>query len=488
MRRVSTPDEDVRILPTAPFLENGNASDYERLCPHRDYRACFVRSLKQRYDVHELQFVPPRGQPAAAAARSMFPRCALNRTLRSGLPTAFDDSFVARALAPAANHVHKPREAGTLAARLQRAARERSTRAHRRLSCDSSASALDAALLIVFGIPSMGTDRLATLRRRAARHTWLQHSAVGHRAVACFLVSAFEAAGPLETLEAEAVAEGDLLFLQAPETPMLVTQPTKYSAHRRLGRGMPTFKQYAFFQHVAALLPAVPFVAKVDDDSLVSLPTLLPLLARLRCLEYALVGAINWAAFVPRARDTGVMGDRCGFAWSRVEALTNFGREQGTGSHRHSPSCAALGAVLPFPYAAGAGYVLSAATLRFLATPLIARWAAEASGARREELQWQKYEDTTTGYWLTFAPQPVHYINVQRWVHNMLCHKQGHLWSKGGGMLRPPTDSTLLVHDLKSAGFSYAWHLVQHGAAKYDHETCLRSLRRARNHGRTGAA
>ena len=112
---------------------------------------------------------------------------------------------------------------------------------------------------------------------------------------------------------------------------------------------------------------------------------------------------------------------RCGFAWSRVEALTNFGREQGTGSHRHSPSCAALGAVLPFPYAAGAGYVLSAATLRFLATPLIARWAGEASGARREELQWQKYEDSTTGYWLSYAPQRVHYLNVYRWVHDMSC-------------------------------------------------------------------
>ena len=35
---------------------------------------------------------------------------------------------------------------------------------------------------------------------------------------------------------------------------------------------MPTFKQYAFFQHAAAMLPNVPYVGKLDDDTAANLP------------------------------------------------------------------------------------------------------------------------------------------------------------------------------------------------------------------------
>lgn len=197
----------------------------------------------------------------------------------------------------------------------------------------------------------------------------------------------------------------------------------------------------------------------------------------MRCLEFAYVGAMNWAGFVPRDDSTGVRGDRCGFAWSRVEALTNYGLATGAAeSVGHRPPCDTLGAVLPFPYAAGAGYVLSAASLRFIATDArVVDWVADAAGEGHEQLQWQKYEDTTTGYFLTFAPAPVHYINVQRWCHNHLCHKQGTLWSRGGGMLRPPTKATLLLHDLKHGSFGYAWELMERGAESYDHQSCLRA-------------
>ena len=94
---------------------------------------------------------------------------------------------------------------------------------------------------------------------------------------------------------------------------------------------MPTFKQYAFFQHAAAHWGVVPFVAKFDDDTAPSLRLLLPLLAAYhpRCPgspRLAFAGAINWAGFVPRADDFGVRGDRCGFGWSLRASLTNFGR------------------------------------------------------------------------------------------------------------------------------------------------------------------
>ena len=46
---------------------------------------------------------------------------------------------------------------------------------------------------------------------------------------------------------------------------------------------------------------------------------------------------------------------------------------------------------------------------------------AEAAGPEREALQWQKYEDTTTGYWLSFAPRRVHYVDLAVGVHDAAC-------------------------------------------------------------------
>lgn len=69
-----------------------------------------------------------------------------------------------------------------------------------------------------------------------------------------------------------------MLFLDAPETPYIIRTPTRYSNFTKMGRGMPTFKQYAFFQHAAALFPRIPFVGKIDDDTAPNLRLLVPLL------------------------------------------------------------------------------------------------------------------------------------------------------------------------------------------------------------------
>ena len=69
--------------------------------------------------------------------------------------------------------------------------------------------------------------------------------------------------------------------------------------------------------------------------------------------------------------------------------LTFDQRVRSRGDDAGSP-CADLGAVLPFPYAFGMGYIFSRALLRWLGTStLIAGWVAEAKGAEREALQWQ---------------------------------------------------------------------------------------------------
>ena len=41
-------------------------------------------------------------------------------------------------------------------------------------------------------------------------------------------------------------------------------------------------------------------------------------------------------------------------------------------------------------------------------------------GPEREALQWQKYEDTSTGYWLSYSPATVQYVDIGAWVLDML--------------------------------------------------------------------
>jgi hypothetical protein len=92
----------------------------------------------------------------------------------------------------------------------------------------------------------------------------MTHPSVGVTVAVCFLGSAFDASETLALLESEAATAGDILLLQAPETHDLITQPPRYSKSGKAGRGMPTFKQFAFFQHAAAMLPSVPFIGKSD--------------------------------------------------------------------------------------------------------------------------------------------------------------------------------------------------------------------------------
>lgn len=146
--------------------------------------------------------------------------------------------------------------------------------------------------------------------------------------------------------------------------------------------------------------------------------------APIRSKTHQLIGAINWAGVVPNAHRTGVRNDRCGFGWGASASLHNFGTSFGTPCSSMPcpgffPPCDLEGAVLPFPYGTGAGYIFSAAVLRWLAQDAeIIRWVKAAAGDSRNRLQWQKYEDTSTGYWLSYAPFQIEYMNIGRWVHD----------------------------------------------------------------------
>jgi len=237
----------------------------------------------------------------------------------------------------------------------------------------------------------------------------------------------------------------------------------------------------------------VPFVSKFDDDTAPNLRLLLPLLRRYRCDLAArpmlFFGAINWAGFVPRAYDVGVRGDRCGFGWSLHASLSNFGRAWGTkGAKGYVEACDVRGSVLPFPYATGAGYIFSAPLLHFISTsPEVVSWVASAAGSDHEELQWQKFEDTSTAYWLTYAPETVHYIDVGPLIHDAACHADGMRKRDRDGTYRPPSNASLLVHNLKSpSAFAFAWQHMQDIAVPYSHADCLWQVqgqgRRAKKH------
>jgi hypothetical protein len=298
----------------------------------------------------------------------------------------------------------------------------------------------------------------------------MQSAVVGARLAVCFLVSAHYEASTLGRLEAEAAQHGDLLFLPEHETPAILTHATRYSKYAKKGRGMPTFKQWAFFRHAAALLPSVPFVGKLDDDSALNPPLLLGMLEHMTCKPRLFIGSINWASVVPRAENTGVRLDRCGFGWSMGPSLNNFGTTFGS----HFPACDSIGGVPPFPYAMGAGYIFSSALLRWVATdPKVVGWVEEARGAEREALQWQKFEDTSTGYWLTYSPEPVEYVDIGAWIHDMACHVLGEEKRKRVGLYHPPSNSSVITHNLKMGGQKVAWELMQLHST-YDHQRCKR--------------
>ena len=298
---------------------------------------------------------------------------------------------------------------------------------------------------------------------------------MGTSVAVCFLLSAYAKRMPPrgQGWAAEAEENGDLLLLQVAETRQLISAPTRYSNYTKYGRGMPTFKQFAFFRHAARMLPRVAYIGKIDDDTAVNLRLLVPILRLARCLPNTLIGSIQWSGFIPRHAATGVRGDRCGFSWDWLGALREYG-QPGPGLPKGLPKegCASFGSVPPFPYAAGAGYILSSRLNRWIGlSPHVGSWVLDALGATRDESQWQKFEDTSTGYWLTYSPEPVDYVNIGYWHHDLQCTAKDD--SLSGGIYRPPANFSILVHNLKRGGFRFAHARMQRHQA-YDRDSCVK--------------
>ena len=450
------------LLPVAPPIgRNTSSASLIAACPSRKYQRCFVKQLQARYPVTQYRLPPlPR-------------RCAAMKG-----DNALHD---AACTLPPAEHVLSYFNGPKLVPRKPlRSPPVPYGNAMRR--CNSPVAGGEGTSLLL-GVPS-SPSATGQKRRAAIRASWMRDERVGRSVVVCFLLSARTPAQQLAAMQTEQEAHGDMLFVDAPETPWLIRENTKYSGFLRKGRGMPTFKQYAFFQFAAARYPNVPFVGKIDDDTAPNLRVLVPFLERLAAVEdqpWMFVGAINWASFVPQSYEFGVRGDRCGFGWSLHNALSNFGATFGQrGAPGFIEACDARGGVLPFPYGTGAGYLFSAALLRWVATSAeVTGWVADAAGPSRETLQWQKFEDTSTGYFVSYAPRTVQYVDIGPLVHDIDCHIEGERKRRGGGTYRPPTNATILVHNLKGpTAFAYAWAHMQTETLPYNNEECMDAVRR----------
>lgn len=464
-RNLATPDASLvhALEATAPIIgSNGTAASYQALCPSRKYQRCFWRELDSKYPVTQFRLPPPPRRCANFKSNDFItdPACAL--------PPA--EKMLVHAGGPKLGLCPLPMPPLPAAA-------------NNNIKCSSPASLINQHAVLLLGVPSSPTP--TGLKRRAAiRASWMRDERVGRSVVVCFLLSSRTPEEQLAPMRAEQKEHGDMLFLHSPETPWLIKSFTKYSGGLRKGRGMPTFKQYAFFQWAAAMTPDVAFVGKIDDDTAPNLRVLVPFLRRLSCTSHKpnlFVGAINFASYVPRSNEYGVRGDRCGFGWTLHAALSNFGATFGErGTPGFVEACDVRGGVLPFPYGTGAGYLFSAALLKHVASSAeVSGWVADAAAPiTREALQWQKFEDTSTGYFVSHSKATVRYVDIGPLVHDVECHVEGERKRRGGGTYRPPANSSLFVHNLKGpSAFSFAWEHMQEETLPYDHTRCVSQVK-----------
>jgi hypothetical protein len=107
----------------------------------------------------------------------------------------------------------------------------------------------------------------------------------------------------------------------------------------------------------------------------------------------------------------------------------------------------------------------------------VVQWVRDAAGSTREAVQWQKFEDTSTGYWLSYAPGTVHYVDIASLVHDMDCHPEGSRLRDGDGTYRPPANTSLLVHNLKTpSAFGYAYEHMRGAAVPYSQNQCMHGV------------
>ena len=61
-----------------------------------------------------------------------------------------------------------------------------------------------------------------------------------------------------------------------------------------------------------------------------------------------------------------------------------------------------------------------------------------------------------TGYWLSYAPFTIRYVDIGPMIHDIVCHVDGARKRERGGTYRPPANTSVLVHNLKTPS-AFGW-------------------------------
>ena len=387
-----------------------------------------------------------------------------------------------------------------------------------RVHCDGDGGGGTTAasrLFLAVGATS-ASSAVGRLRRRASRQTWARTDA---SVLVCFLLSTRGPAEQVASLRREAGRQQDLLLLDVRESATLTPQQARLAGFHHIRHGHCVFKNWAWFRHAAASWPRVPWVAKVDDDTLVNLPPMLSLLRSLGCHSQVFLGPMQWTSWLSSLPAIGIRSLPCGYSTGGLLGALKFLSRPLTTLFNAAPSvmqpCDALGAAPPFPFALGGGYVFSGPLLRRLAnSTAVAEWVDAASVARPAvDPQVIFFSDTTVGLWLSLllaeggrtdtrtgtstgtgtgtgtsvsryhehpiqtvgaaggavggATEPIVYVDIGAWAHDHCCpppasarratRRKQPAWRCGPVNSRPASPNSLLIHSLKQGGFAYAF-------------------------------
>ena len=71
----------------------------------------------------------------------------------------------------------------------------------------------------------------------------------------------------------------------------------------------------------------------------------------------------------------------------------------------------------------------------------------------------------------------MHYVDIGPLVHDIDCHPEGSRLRDGDGTYRPPANTSLLVHNLKTpTAFAYAYEHMRGAARPYEQNGCMHGV------------
>lgn len=328
-----------------------------------------------------------------------------------------------------------------------------------RATCSSDARELrERGISLLVGVLSPPAN---SLQREAIRESWMRWESVGTSVLVCFVIGRLHVPpATLARADRESTERRDILWL--PNTAD--------------GCYLTVSKIHDFWLAASARLsPAnasrgsgLQHVAKVDEDSFLHLPNLQADLRRLSCAGHVHLyyGGGAWAGYHPTKH---VM---CGFSWRGGGAYARYG-------------CAKSGAHPAFPFVMGGLQVLSARLVGHIASSRAVHQYVSSSepsidyALLARESKRTINDDVMLGFWLSDAQlrrglANVSYAFINARATNLECDLNDCAAHRICGYYKLPSNSSVLIHNLKSALLlPYVWGVIR-GAAQHNSTVCKR--------------